>query len=573
MAKANMKKNSTKSLLSSIFYRFKTVLQYSGYGAFQKTSQGETVLKPGELRRQAVTWFSWGAGLYSTLCLWSALSINFDLLLYFLIFAFLSFFAYQMWKLNPLPVTSSPKALEKQKSTIKSYYRWIPEMTIWYASNFLLGIFIALVLWGWIGDLMLSSAEGPAKKAGYSFQMDPAEEQDFSDENGITWLRMALAQKSIGGLNDSVDTGKKYGLTKTQSIYEILTNFLKNTAADRVVFPLSAKEAGILRRLLKENQKTLDLARQGSLCPRLTWGIDTGKPPYSIEVPRMANFLSLSRLLAIQAILDVQSHRPEEAIADIKAGFFLAKAASASHELIGTMIAVAASNTTLNAVQYVIRKNPSLISGDQLKEWAKSGELSKALMRNLEVELFYSPDYYANHGFYSNNQGFDGFEAAGWTLAMPILKMDFAKGIDWNKQEMDQLNKLGSQDSVDANMDLSCPQPFLFSFLSQPKWSQMLIKCLQNEANVRLAWLALAAQDFKAQNGRWPEKLEDLKSVGLDESNLKDPYVNGSMKLLVKKGRLILYSTNPWVAKDQQQVLPDDPKNWGVNAGPMVWVL
>jgi hypothetical protein len=104
-----------------------------------------------------------------------------------------------------------------------------------------------------------------------------------------------------------------------------------------------------------------------------------------------------------------------------------------------------------------------------------------------------------------------------------------------------------------------------------PAMTNIAQTCQRNHAMLRAAIVALAAERFRQQHGRWPAALGELVQAGLLKAVPTDPFDGQPLRLARTADGLIVYSVGPDKADDGGTL---DRKDWiktGTDLGFQLW--
>jgi hypothetical protein len=429
----------------------------------------------------------------------------------------------------------------------------------------ILGAWLAGLAWHAASSLALNHATHEVVAAGYHVETPASADKDYSDDNAATWLQRVGADQAA---KDLMQSDGKSVLGKVPVVF--LSDFLRNAANGKTDPGPLAK----IKKALSICGKVVDLSKQAARAKQVNWGINTHKPPYEMEVPRMAGLLGTARLLACQAVVDASEGRQEQAVECVRAGLAMGRAVTGTSCLIGDMIGVAINNIALSAAVFVLDKCPVEKARQAWGPYLKPGEPPAGVKKRLEWEFFGIADYYSRLEWMPSKDGLSVisedwppsfFDQLSWALYWPFLDFDIASKYRGGKQMLDSLALPYTQmkPAWQKAQDDFEKHAWLLAAISMPRFSEMYAKGLGNTAKMRLTLLAMAMKDYRDENKAWPSSLDKLDFKGLEKDVTLDPFTGEKMRLIKIGGRPVIYSLGPDGVDDKAAVDYEKTKEKG----------
>jgi hypothetical protein len=122
-----------------------------------------------------------------------------------------------------------------------------------------------------------------------------------------------------------------------------------------------------------------------------------------------------------------------------------------------------------------------------------------------------------------------------------------------------------------APMRAKVPQLPLLVRLLAPAMDKIAQACQRNHAFLRNAIVALAAERFRQQTGRWPTTLDELVRAKLLQAVPTDPYDSKPIRLKRTADGLIVYCVGPDGADNGGTIDRQNPVKVGTDLGFQLW--
>jgi hypothetical protein len=506
---------------------------------------------------------------------------------FFIGFSFLSVFSYLMarfpwskthWILSIGVVTAAMAcaflACRKERSASqgspkRSTLRWSVTLM-----SLLLGAYAAYVSIFIVGYLRYKSVLSDLNASGLQVPLPATSVEENPAKNGMIALDGYVNGKEFSKL-----TSWKYDNKPGDGLLFLTADALKFMREEPDSKPGALQKLRVQRSGMQAALRRLDEARRA---PGFCWNIHYDVPFFNIQVPRLAGFLKLSRIVAIEAVFLEQDGDSKGAEKRLSDGMWMADQAKKVKDLPGAMISAVIESFNVDAALPLIRRGGGQTFLDSLKEGGEQAAIDDAL----RVEYLDPPDGYLKLYFgllfgdkqpkFLHNLSFQYlFAASIGTFIRNIYRiatftrergadqfaqlfLPYGLGHWWdsgisamfeNAFELAQFPwvfwQAGSEIEdglalsrcmdnsprvaeacMESRMEKMTNESWFLESISVAKYSQMHTKGVLATVRERMAKTAFALVLFKKKNGHWPNSIEEL-NIGLDGINPFDakPFV------------------------------------------------
>lgn len=340
-----------------------------------------------------------------------------------------------------------------------------------------------------------------------------------------------------------------------------------------------------------------DLRVASAARPLCRFNVDYAvSPPFSRALSNVTNSIRLSQIMTLDAVLALDHQQSDVALDDVKINYKLLSGSANDPSLVGGLVAIGINAITQGAIY----------DGLSLHAW-DDAQLSniEQILRHIDFLASYqfgmrntASEAAANIEYIKNTPKFQSGDILGlsegsipWWNHVPFL---WPSGWwDWNKtQETDLL--LQGVPSVDPRLNQAYPQkdsdfekkidqtcsrwganaPWNFYFtVTVPGVKSLMQKYAYGQTWVNEARIACALERYRLANGAYPESLDALVPVCMDE--LPHDVVIGQAYhyLLRPDGTYLLYSVGWNLTDDGGKIIyqKDNPEKIDNTQGDWVW--
>jgi hypothetical protein len=310
--------------------------------------------------------------------------------------------------------------------------------------------------------------------------------------------------------------------------------------------PLQEQSSKKLLDLIKNNSKALELILEASSRPCFRYGDWTKRPDW-ISPPDAVKMIFALRLLGIDAVLQAEAGRVQEALGQVRQGMRFVKKTMDEPFLIHNLLALADMKSLLNCFNQIVRVR-DLDSGE-LKLWIQELDVQSwrtRFLKCVQLERLLASDAglatiggdNAALGLFTSRK-----ERFYYWLTRPLWKAQML----WIQQHYQEL---------EAGIDL--PYPRLKEFIREkaqqsrpwhgrlsalllPDFEAAFLKETTLEAMMLATRTGLACKIFKNRNGRYPENLAALVPGILAEMP-SDPFTGKPLVYRLQDDGVIIYS-------------------------------
>jgi len=300
------------------------------------------------------------------------------------------------------------------------------------------------------------------------------------------------------------------------------------------------EDIAAIREDLQKNKDCLHLLHQAANFDKSRFPIDYTLG-LRILLPHLSKMRNFARLLARDATLRAREGKIEEALESTRAGLRLRRGFLDEPILTSQLVRFAIDSLMFTTLQRILEENDA--SPEILRRLLKELDIEKdraAFARSLQGERCFQIDTYEkmikdpallaqmrSAGVYSSPPTISKAFRIMASLARPVFRRDeiFALGI---MQRMIEAAKLPYHQAkadlgkIDQDI-LNAPRYRTISKMLLPAITRAHLQEAQHEARIGLAQLALALKIYKAEKGKYPDRLDDLVPEILPELP-KDPF-------------------------------------------------
>ena len=324
-----------------------------------------------------------------------------------------------------------------------------------------------------------------------------------------------------------------------------------------------------------KNQDALIILHKALSMPDYWYEIKADKCFIESEMPRFVPYRQMAWLLSSSAIAKSGTGNHAAALQDLAAIETISKHVKSYPTLISLMLSIAIDSTRVSSLEYILATSSNL-SGSAIKLPVKAHAASLQETQNVFhfeslIGLQILSKIGANIYIYDNSYIMprdshlpDYLLKYIWGPISNLAYGDFLYPIDIESQ-LKTIPEISRPVTSYEELYRSIAKADQIKFSEGGILSMMSIipkylyidHIMSNDARKGLADLALAVTAYKAEKGRYPEKIEELVPEYIDRLPI-DPYDNQPLKLKHIKGGLDLYSAgyNPKLDLKRK----DDPK-------------
>jgi hypothetical protein len=343
----------------------------------------------------------------------------------------------------------------------------------------------------------------------------------------------------------------------------------------RIDFDLHDKE---LRSFLSRQAPAIKLLRQAAAKPDCSFDRDYGRPDFSMLLPELAPLCTSARLLALDAICSASDDNYHQAVEDINGLFSMAGHIGRDPLLVSTLVAIEVDRLAIDSLQVMLAFGRA--AADDLTDLKAA--VDNTPYRNFLRRAFRSEEAFRLAAFEQLSAGLftlrqitilsAGPQCIPNAIPMAIYRVFFL-GDDLAAQRRfaSELNRAVMQPYWRAKDQLKDfdrrlaenPSGLLTSVLV-PALSHTIVQVTEVEARRNAARLGLALYGYRAHNGQYPAKLDDLVPEFVAAVPL-DPFDGKPMKLKRTDHGLIVYSVGPDLIDDNGAPLDKQNKTGDVS--------
>jgi membrane protein YdbS with pleckstrin-like domain len=308
-----------------------------------------------------------------------------------------------------------------------------------------------------------------------------------------------------------------------------------------------------------KNQDALIILNKALSMPDYWYEIKADKCFIESDMPRFMPYRQMARLLSYSAIAKSGTGNHAAALQDLAAIETISKHIKKYPILLSSMISIAIDWIRVSSLEYILATSSNLPSSAiklPVKVHATSvEEIQNIFLFESLAGLQMFSKYGANINFYDNSYIMPDdthFNDYLWKYILsPISSLAYSAflyplEIEAQLKTIPEISKqvTGYEElyhSTEKVNQIKASKGSILSIMSIISYDSYIDRMMSNDARKGLADLALAVTAYKAQKGRYPERIEELLPEYINRLPV-DPYDNQPLKLKHIKGGLDLYS-------------------------------
>ena len=306
-----------------------------------------------------------------------------------------------------------------------------------------------------------------------------------------------------------------------------------------------------LARFLQKQSGTIALIFEAAKRNACYFEHNYARPDYSMLLPESNVVVDIARLLALHALWKNHTKDYQAAMRDINAMFILAKHTAEGPFMIMALIGCNIDRLAIDTLQTIVRSGQLRADDLQLVKLNTAVSYQRLMQRAFQFdEAMRLNTFFLRENMYSLFKSPDGNamkkDVIGNSFIYHIFVMD--KDIAANRWYTEGVNRLADQPYYQAKDEWSklfaegrsklLLPLILFWLEKQPK------DMARGDAQRATAAIALAMCRYRATNGKYAEKLDDLVPDFLPFVPI-DPFDGKPMRLTRADGKLVIYSIGP----------------------------
>lgn len=317
--------------------------------------------------------------------------------------------------------------------------------------------------------------------------------------------------------------------------------------------PLTEETKALVTRYIADNQQALELLHKGAAIEHSRYHVDLSKGLEALNL----DFSSIrhgARLLKLEAVLDAENGKPEQAAGSITSAFGLTRSLSKEPKLVSQLVRIACQSLAVSTLERAV--NRTEFSDEQLADLSRTlvnAEDPCAMIRAFVGErceglsFFKMPaakilpvlDIAGNRPYPLSALAitlyrFSGLADMGAAIYLDLMS-DYMKAIQLLSQQRQE-----AADSVDARFDKTSRIHVLLRAI-MPALSNCTIIDLRIAAQLRTAQAGLAVQRYRLAAGKLPDNLAELIPTYLDTVP-KDPFDGKDLRYKKLETGFVVYS-------------------------------
>ena len=368
-------------------------------------------------------------------------------------------------------------------------------------------------------------------------------------------LNAALVyQRAFDSIRRFEDLPREWG--ETWSYWVSDTPRRGSNDPDNQVPPFNPADAG-LRKFLAEHERTLALLRQAATMPDCYFERLWGRPSIDMLLPEYGLLRQAAVLLAVDARVKAADGNVRGAVEDLTAIFSMAAHVRAEPLVIAALVAMSVDTIGQEVLQGVLasgRLGPDDLAAIRLDETVSYQRvMGRAFLMEeafglscftlLAPETDYSVLALFELGMPSINPTVFGPVLSVWRVyLMPADLASYRRLLrDYREQCGQPYYK--NREAWEATDERFNRREFgIMTRLVAPALSRAVVKAVEADAGHRLTRAALAAAAYRARNGKYPARLQDLMPDFLTEVPL-DPFDGKPLRMAAREdGAVVFYS-------------------------------
>ncbi|MGA2031856.1 MAG: hypothetical protein ABSG68_06350 [Thermoguttaceae bacterium] len=323
--------------------------------------------------------------------------------------------------------------------------------------------------------------------------------------------------------------------------------------SEKIGFDLHAPE---LRRFLKRQGGALSLLRQAAAKPGCTFERDYGHPSIYMPLPELNSLRTAARLLALDAVCRASDEDYRGAVEDVNAMFRTAEHVSTDPILVSQFVAMAIDGSAIDTLRHVLVSRqvpPEDLATIHLPDGpAYRAVLRRSLRMEGACQLATFQQFGEGQiGLFEITSGPGGYPRANPVFS--ALYRVFLLGDDIAAQarfaaQMDRAAGLPYAQAKEvvkqSDHELQFYPGGVLTKLLTPALGRVIEAAARAEARRGTARLGLALYAYRACNGRFPDKLDEL-APDFIPAVPRDPFDGQTMRFKRTGPRAVVYSIGP----------------------------
>jgi len=308
-----------------------------------------------------------------------------------------------------------------------------------------------------------------------------------------------------------------------------------------------------LAEYLQQMQPTLVLLRRAAAMPGCYFEHEYSQPSIDMTLPELSHMRQLGRILAVDAKVKAVDGKFREALEDINAMRGLSRHVATEPLLISGLVSMAIENiasSTLEAVLVDAKPAPGDFAGWQPDD---SFSFRRALRRSMAGEEACGMSAFAMLGGDSESETFFRYNGLNPDTAAPVVGPYWrvfllADDLSVYHSQMKMLREMADQDYPTARTNLDAldlrhrtQRLGLISEMMLPMLSRAFNTFVRAETSHRLADVAVAVAAYRAKNGKYPARPQELVPEFIADMPI-DPYDNKPLRMIPNGSGVTLYS-------------------------------
>ena len=343
--------------------------------------------------------------------------------------------------------------------------------------------------------------------------------------------------------------------------------------------PLTEETKSLIAQYLADNRQTLELLHKGAAIEHSRYPVDLSKGLVAF-MPDFENIRHGARLLKLEAILDAENGKPEQAADSITSAFGLARSLSKEPVLVSQLVRIACQALALSTLEHAV--NRTEFTDEQLVDLSQTlvnAEDPCAMTRAFIGErceglsIFKMPaakilpvlDMASNRPHPLGALAITLYRFAGLADMDAIIYLDlmndYIKAIQLPPQQRQE-----AADAVDSRFDKTSRIHVLLHVI-MPALSRCTTIDVRFAAQFRTAHAGLAIERYRLAAGELPESLADLIPTYLDAVP-KDPFDGKELRYKKLETGFVVYSIgkdgNDDGGKERPRKRTRPPASWDV---------
>jgi hypothetical protein len=326
--------------------------------------------------------------------------------------------------------------------------------------------------------------------------------------------------------------------------------------SEKIGFDLHDPE---LRRFLKRQGGTLSLLRQAAAKPGCSFDRDYGRPSIWMLLPELGPLRTAARLLALDALCRASDKDYRGAMEDVNAMFRMVEHVGTEPLLISQLVAMAVDGSAIDTLRHVLasgRVPPEDLATIHLPDGMS---YRTPLRRAFRMEEAFGLATFAQVGDgrvglaeIANMSGGESHLGSNPPMLAPLYRV-FLLGDDVAAQarfaaRLDRAAGLPYDQAKEVveqlDQELQAQPGGALTAVLMPALGAAVEAAARAEARRGTAGVGLALYTYRARNGRFPDKLDDL-APDFIPAVPRDPFDGKAMKFKRTEQGAVVYSVGP----------------------------